>query len=209
MLAIAGGKGGNGTTTTALGLARALPGPAMLADADVDMPDLHRLAAVEREPTLAAVGERPPEAVARPAAGGDSVSVLPAPRTVDADLEAPLERLRRAPPTALVDCPGGVGPDSCRPLAVADATVLVSPPCAPALRDTRRIAAAARELGTRVTGVVLTRTTAAPRAVERLFDVPVLTSVPDRDPPVLANDAVRTAYDDAAAALQADAHLSP
>ncbi|ESS06245.1 MAG: CobQ/CobB/MinD/ParA nucleotide binding domain protein, partial [uncultured archaeon A07HB70] len=40
MLAIAGGAGGAGKTTTALGLARALPGRVVVADADVDMPDL-------------------------------------------------------------------------------------------------------------------------------------------------------------------------
>lgn len=49
MLAIAGGKGGCGKTTTALGVAAALPGRPVVADADWDLPNLHRLAATYRE----------------------------------------------------------------------------------------------------------------------------------------------------------------
>lgn len=45
MLAIAGGKGGCGKTTTALGLGAALPGQPVVVDADWDLPNLHRLAA--------------------------------------------------------------------------------------------------------------------------------------------------------------------
>jgi len=55
MLAIAGGKGGVGKTTTTLGLAAALPGRPLAVDADRDMPDLHALAGVNRDPGLDAV----------------------------------------------------------------------------------------------------------------------------------------------------------
>jgi len=54
MLAVAGGKGGAGKTTTTLGLATAtadVTDEAVLAvDADVDMPNLHAVAGVPREP---------------------------------------------------------------------------------------------------------------------------------------------------------------
>ncbi|MFB6161566.1 MAG: CDP-4-keto-6-deoxy-D-glucose-3-dehydrase, partial [Haloferacaceae archaeon] len=109
MLAIAGGKGGAGKTTTALGLAAALDGPTLVADADLDMPDLHLLAGVDRDPTLAAVGDgREPTALAQPRPGTDDVSVLPAPRADEEAAVAPaLDRLARCPPTTLLDCPGG------------------------------------------------------------------------------------------------------
>lgn len=51
MLAIAGGKGGCGKTTTTLGLARAHPDRVLAADLDWDMPNLHALAGVDlRQP---------------------------------------------------------------------------------------------------------------------------------------------------------------
>jgi septum site-determining protein MinD len=67
MLVIAGGKGGCGKTTTALGLAAVLAergAPAVVADADRDMPDLHALAGVRRP------GGRRGQARARRSAGG-------------------------------------------------------------------------------------------------------------------------------------------
>lgn len=54
MLAITGGKGGTGTTTTALGLGVALDGPTLVVDGDWAVPDLHRLAGVTRH------GDDPP-----------------------------------------------------------------------------------------------------------------------------------------------------
>jgi septum site-determining protein MinD len=61
MLALAGGKGGCGKTTTALGLAAALDGPAVVVDTDRAMPNLHALAGVERHPTLADLANRTQE----------------------------------------------------------------------------------------------------------------------------------------------------
>src|SRR6056297_786250 len=83
MLAVAGGKGGAGKTTTTLGLAAALGRQrrrVVAVDADREMPDLHAMAGVARTPGLDAVAEGwPAELVAgaarRPTAG---IDVLPA-----------------------------------------------------------------------------------------------------------------------------------
>jgi septum site-determining protein MinD len=195
MLAIAGGKGGVGKTTTTLGLSTALDAPVVAADADPDMPDLHALAGVDREPTLADLDAAGVDAVAQPHPAEPTVSLLPAPPIDEANaVDRSLRRLAAADRPSVVDCPGGAGPDAAAPLRVADTAVLVTTLCAPALRDAAKTAAIARTLGTPVRGVVLTRTRAAPDAVAELLGCPILVSVPPTDPPILGDDAVRTAY---------------
>src|SRR6056297_764198 len=70
MLAVAGGKGGAGKTTTTLGLAAALGRQrrgVLAVDADREMPDLHAMAGLARTPGLDAVAEGwPAELVAGP-----------------------------------------------------------------------------------------------------------------------------------------------
>jgi septum site-determining protein MinD len=189
MLAVAGGKGGCGKTTTALGLAAALDGEAVVVDTDRDMPNLHAMAGVAREPTAADGVES--QRV------DDGVSVLPAPppTTSDAEVTTVLSRVAEAADArVVVDCPGGAGPDAAAPLSAVSDVVLVSTACAPALRDAAKTAAMACALGCRVHGVVLTRTTTTPRGVESLLDCRVLGAVPNVADPVLADDRVRRAY---------------
>ncbi|QCJ48386.1 CDP-4-keto-6-deoxy-D-glucose-3-dehydrase [Haloprofundus sp. MHR1] len=181
MLAIAGGKGGCGKTTTTLGVATALDGEVLVVDADRDMPNLHALADVPREPTVADVSDDA-LAIAHESSGG--LSVLPAaPGGPDGDTATQLARVKSADAATLVDCPAGAGPDAAGPLRVADAALLVTTLCAPALRDTAKTAAMARALGTRVVGVVLNRTRLAPGSVSELFDCPLLAAVPEYETP--------------------------
>jgi septum site-determining protein MinD len=208
---VAGGKGGCGKTTTTLGLARAAAGrhtatpppdrpfDALAVDADVDMPNLHRLAGVEREPGLAA---GPPAAVARQVADERRVGVIAAP--TDGAVPPPaLARCRTAAALSFVDCPAGAGRDAAVPLRVADAAVLVttlSPAC---LRDTVRTAAMARAVGTPVAGIVVSRADRPPDDLPALFDAPTLAALPAVSAPLTA-PAARSAYERTVATLASD-----
>ncbi|WP_144901865.1 nucleotide-binding protein [Halobellus captivus] len=221
MLAIAGGKGGSGKTTTTLGVARAVDGPSLAVDADCDLPNLHALAGVPRDAPAGGLGH--PD----PSTNGDRTRIVPAPRDAPDGIGGRLRRLRARErrcsiarssthpavdefsghdtdggdaEAVLVDCPAGAGPDATVPLRVADGVLVVATPCVAALRDAAKTAAMARAVGTPVVGGVLTRARLVPPGVEDLLGCRVLATVPDaRDP--LENPSVRRAYDDLAVRL--------
>ncbi|NHX36052.1 MULTISPECIES: MinD/ParA family ATP-binding protein [Halolamina] len=209
MLAIAGGKGGVGKTTTTLGLAAALPDRPLVVDADRDMPDLHALARVPRS------NEDPTDDP--PLAADHGCRVLPVPNgelppaaerlaAVRADWEADGAPARS---TVLVDTPAGAGIDAATPLRAADGAVLVSTACAPALRNAAKTAAMARAVDTPVVGAVLTRTAVRPPNAAELLGCPVLAAVPRVDGRPLDARRVRERYERAATALRDRADVVP
>jgi septum site-determining protein MinD len=221
MLAITGGKGGTGKTTTTLGVARAFAAagtPSVAVDADWDLPDLGALAGADRRVEYP---DRDEDGSSLAAARADAVEpqarVLPAPvESRDRDLRRSLRAIDGAASPAarvLVDCPAGAAPDAVAPLRVADGALLVTEPCVAALRDAAKTAAVARRVETPVVGAVVTRATAVPPGVDDALGCPVVARVPPAASAaaageaaahtggVLACDRVASAYDRAAEAL--------
>ncbi|NHN48804.1 P-loop NTPase [Halostella sp. JP-L12] len=205
MIAIAGGKGGSGKTTTTLGLARALARTdrsVLAVDADRDMPNLHALAGVPASPSSETVDrgdaagedDRDPAAVAHPDPAVSGVRVLPAPREAGPLDGAALSRLRRSSRRVLIDCPAGAGPDAAAPLRAADATVVVTLPTPESLRDAAKTAAMARALDAPVAAAVVTRAESPPEGVRRLLETDRVVAVPDGGERPLRASGVDDAY---------------
>ncbi|WP_276255050.1 DUF7125 family protein [Halomontanus rarus] len=205
MIAIAGAKGGCGKTTTALGLADAFAQagtPTVVVDADRQLPNLHVVAGIDREPTIAALASGATISdVAHQHPDTDDVAVLTAPKSSQTiDLQTVLDRLADEPVQVLIDCPSGAGPDVVEPVAAADRIVVVT-------SDTGRSADAAettidvaRRLDVPVAGTVFVRCDSVPADLGSRFDAPTLGVVPDHESPLTA-DATKSAYDRLAGAL--------
>ncbi|EMA24932.1 MinD/ParA family ATP-binding protein [Haloarcula argentinensis] len=150
MLAIAGGKGGCGKTTIALGVGQALGTPtrrSLVVDTDRDMPNLHRRAGVDSAPGIADITvSAEPTTVAKRAMTVENVDVLPCQDATEAAVDTAIDTLPRRNRPVVLDCPAGAGPDAARPLRAADRTVLVSAPTRQSLTDTAKTAAMARAL---------------------------------------------------------------
>jgi septum site-determining protein MinD len=178
ILAVAGGKGGVGTSTLAFELAAALG--AVAVDADLGMADLP----VDRGPDLHDVlaGRAAPVEAVRE----DPVRLLPCGRTLAGaraadvgDLADVLRSVAEEYGDVVVDCPSGLRADVGVPLAVADRCLLVASPRGYALADAVRVRELARELGTGLVVVALNRAVEDPptAAVARVLGAPV-TAVP-------------------------------
>ena len=212
MLAIAGGKGGCGKTTTAFGLAAAAGTHGvrtLVVDADVDMPDCHLVGGVKRaaehrsepdERDRRAPPDSGPPPRPQPSSRFRNVAVRPAPIRSDHPVTASELRTPGWPLT-IVDTAAGAGPDAVSPLAVADRTLLVSTTDRAALRDTAKTAAMAEALGSERLGVVLVGTDAPPEGVRTLLDAPVLATVPSVDGRPLDSRRVRRQYVELAGSL--------
>jgi len=204
MLAIVGGKGGCGKTTTALGLARAFARGGdrpLVVEADCDMPNLHTIAGTNRRPGVDAVAEgaRVDRTVHRsdPFPG---IDVLPAGDAAGAVDPAALERVARSPRRVLVDCPAGATEAVRTPLCAADHALVVSTADRQSLTDAAKTVRMARSVDAPVLGGVLTRVDddADPVALEGgplRGECPVLARIPAIAGDVLSSRVGRAAYE--------------
>lgn len=157
MLAIAGGKGGCGKTTTTLGLAGALAERGyepLVVDGDCDMPDVHHRLELSRTNgvDLLAGGSPLGDAIVR-SDKLPGVALVTGGRR-DA-LDTALRQVTCWDGPILVDCSAGTNPDSLRPLRHADRAVVVSTDQPQCIEDAALTRTIAGRLSTSITGVVL------------------------------------------------------
>jgi len=196
MIAVAGGKGGCGKTTTTACLARALADAGsdpVVVDADVDMPDLHVVAGARLDSGLAALADGAPVSeVAQSTVELPGVRLVANDPGATDDLAAALDRLRTLADPVVVDTAAGASPAAAAPLRAADATIVVSTPTPQSLEDAAKTAAMARTLDAPVLGAVLTRSDGSVDP-EPLLECPTLGHVPAVSDP-LSDERVRNAY---------------
>lgn len=182
ILAVAGGKGGVGTSTVALNLAAELD--AVAVDADLSMADLPRGRGPDLHDVLAGRAD-PVEAVD----DGGAVAVLPCGRSLagaracdPTRLGDAVEAVAAARGDVVLDCPAGASASAGLPLAVADSCVVVTTPGDAALRDAARVRALARDLDAGLARVALNRAGDDPdrESVRSALGAPVV-AIPDDD----------------------------
>ena len=155
IVAVAGGKGGVGTSTTAWNLAFELEAVAVDADlTGADLPpgsgsDLHDVLGGRADPmdAIESVGDVWLLSSGRTLAGARASDLTAFDRV--------LERIEREYGRVVVDCRAGLARDVGITLQSADLLVLVTTPTKPALTDALRTAELAAELGTPVASAVL------------------------------------------------------
>lgn len=192
MLAITGGKGGCGKTTTTLVLAKAMARQGfdpLVVDADCDMPDVHHRLNIPREPGLDAVasGNPLPGSVRRPDAVAGA-NVLTGGRREN--LPIVLRRAAHWDGPVILDCAAGANPDALCPVRHASHALLVSTDSPQCLEDTERTLTAVRELDTAPVGTII-RNTESRRGPSSGLDIPTLGTVPSVDMPLTNENVAR------------------
>lgn len=217
MIAITGAKGGCGKTVTTLGLAEAFARagePSLAVDADRQLPDLHTLARVNRDPKLSSLETvEDIERIAQENPRQEESYLVAAPEVSDSiDYNEIFAELGRLLMQVLIDCPSGIGPDAVEPLAVADSALIVTTTRTASIEGSQRIEEICRRFDVPVAGILVNRANHVPSAVSEAFKAPVLGAIPEHNQP-LTSQQTRRAYDGVVAELskrqEVDTDASP
>ncbi|PSP93064.1 cobyrinic acid ac-diamide synthase [Halobacteriales archaeon QS_4_62_28] len=204
MIAIAGGKGGCGKTTTTACLARALATQGdnpIVVDGDCDMPDLHVLAGVPVTPGLAEFTRGAPlDDVTHGAVELPGVDVLPAGHGDSDDLDRAAGSLTGCRRPVLVDTPAGASPAVATVIRAADGVIIVTTATRESLEDATKTAAIARTVETPILGSVVTNCNGGTDP-STLLGCQTLAHVPTVDSPLTAT-CVRECYVRVATAMK-------
>lgn len=200
VIAVTGGKGGVGksTTTINLGVSLRMDGYSVaLVDADVEMPNLVEMLGMEPGRTLHDVlsGRATPREALQEL--GPRFAVMPGDPGLSGYASIEPERLDMVVTVLgdvfdyiLLDTGAGLSYDDLFPLGLADEILLVTSPDPAAVENAKRTQAFVRRLGRQVRGVVVTKTDGPlDSSILEAFDAPLVGVIPD-DPAVKRSTAV-------------------
>ncbi|HKJ58296.1 MAG TPA: P-loop NTPase [Halobacteriales archaeon] len=190
VIAVTGGKGGVGksTTTVNLGVSLRMDGHSVaLIDADVEMPNLVELLGIEPTVTIHDVLSGTAETEQALIEIGEGFAAIPGDPSISgyasiepAHLETVVGTLEEAYDFVLLDTGAGLSYDDIMPLGLADEIVLVSSPDAAAVENAKRTQAFVERLNRPIGGVVITKADGSvDGSIAEEFDTELLAVVPD------------------------------
>lgn len=167
VIAVTGGKGGVGksTTTINLGVSLRMDGHSVaLIDADIEMPNLVEMLGIDPEHTIHDVLSGTADTEQALIEIGDGFAAIPGDPSISgyatiepAQLETVVSSLEEGYDFVLLDTGAGLSYDDIMPLGLADEIVLVSSPDPAAVENAKRTQAFVEKLNRPIKGVVITK----------------------------------------------------